>query len=51
MSLKQRTANAARNFGSGGVVMEDEIQKGINNFADAHVQTVATVNGLQQQNA
>ena len=49
--LKQRTANAARNFGFGGAVTEGEIQKGINNFANAHTQIVATVNGLQQQNA
>ena len=31
--------------------MEAKIQKGINDFADAHMQTVAMVNGLQQQNA
>ena len=46
VSLKQRTANAARNFGFGGAAMESEIQQGINNFANAHAQTIATVNGL-----
>ena len=51
VSLKQRTANAARNFGFGGAAVDEEIQQGINNFASAHAQTIATVNGLQQQNA
>ena len=51
VSLKQQTANAARNFGFGGAAVDEEIQQGINDFASAHAQTIATINGLQQQNA
>ena len=50
--LKGRISKAARNYGFGGMVApaNEEMQQGINNFAAAHANTVATVNGLQQQN-
>ena len=49
--MAQLTSNAARNFGFGGAAQEGKIQQGINDFADAHLQSISTDHSLQQQNA
>merc|ERR1712197_332666 len=50
---KQRMQRTARQFGFGGTSVQEQasMQEGVNNFASAHANTVATVRGLQQQNA
>merc|ERR1711923_77125 len=50
---KQRTQRTARQFGFGGMSIQDQasMQEGVNDFANTHAHTVATVSGLQQQNA
>ena len=49
--LKIRRSSVAQHFGFGGVATEGEIEQGINNFVNAHIQIMDTVNGLQKQNA
>ena len=51
VQLRQRVSSAASKYGFGGGAAElQQMQQGVNNFANAHAQTVATMSGLQQQN-
>ena len=49
--LKSQVSQTARSYGFGGmaILSQEGMQQGINNFAAAHANTVATVSGLQQQ--
>ena len=51
IQLKRRVSSAASKYGFGGRATElQQMQQGVNDFANAHAQTVATMNGLQEQN-
>ena len=47
IQLRQRVSSAASKYGFGGGAAElQQMQQGVNNFINAHAQTVATMSGL-----